>query len=105
MKSEVHHWLNVMCKIIREEHPSSRFGGQENNVKANSSIPFQYSIPLFHSIVPTDSRQPSQVCLKPLQMGGIESVECSTGMEWWNGIVERPHFSHLEGKEASLVSE
>ena len=20
--------------------------------------------------------------------GGIESVECSTGMEWWNGIVE-----------------
>ena len=20
--------------------------------------------------------------------GGIESVECSTGMEWWNGMVE-----------------
>ena len=34
--------------------------------------------------------------------GGIESVECSTGMEWWNGIVEWPHFSHLEGNEASL---
>ena len=32
-------------------------------------------------------------------MGGIESVECSTGMEWWNGIVEWPHF---EGNEASL---
>ena len=27
-------------------------------------------------------------------MGGIESVECSTGMEWWNGIVEWP-FSPL----------
>ena len=26
--------------------------------------------------------------------GGIESVECSTGMEWWNGIVEWP-FSPL----------
>ena len=34
--------------------------------------------------------------------GGIELVECSTGMEWWNGIVEWSHFSHLEGKEASL---
>ena len=22
--------------------------------------------------------------------GGVESVECSTGMEWWNGIVEWP---------------
>ena len=32
-------------------------------------------------------------------MGGIESVECSTGMEWWNGIVEWPH---SEGNEASL---
>ena len=21
-------------------------------------------------------------------LGGIELVECSTGMEWWNGIVE-----------------
>ena len=29
-------------------------------------------------------------------------MECSTGMEWWNGIVEWPHFSHLEGKEGSL---
>ena len=34
--------------------------------------------------------------------GSIESVECSTGMEWWNGIVKWPHFSHLEGKEGSL---
>ena len=38
----------------------------------------------------------------PLTAGGIESVECSTGMEWWNGIVEWPHFSHLEGNKASL---
>ena len=29
-------------------------------------------------------------------------MECSTGMEWWNGIVEWPHYSHLEGNEASL---
>ena len=26
---------------------------------------------------------------RPVQdPGGIESVECSTGMEWWNGMVE-----------------
>ena len=30
---------------------------------------------------------------------GIESVECSTGMEWWNG-----HFSHflMDGGKGSL---
>ena len=31
-------------------------------------------------------------CESPM-FGGIESVECSTGMEWWNGIVEYDFFS------------
>ena len=30
-----------------------------------------------------------------LNGGGIESVECSTEMEWWNGIVEWPHLAIL----------
>ena len=68
-----------------------------SDLSPHRTHPFHHSIPPFQST--------SQVCLKPLQMGGIESVECSTRMEWWNGIVEWPHFSHLEGKEASLVSE
>ena len=34
-----------------------------------------------------------------LPRGGIESVECSTGMEWWNG-----HFNHflMDGGKGSF---
>ena len=44
--------------------------------------------------------------------GGIESVECSTGMEWWNGTVEwnggmerwNGHFNHflMDGGKGSF---